>query len=584
MGQDENGKNQLDLFRPRPPDDGSVTTTRSAGMVRESGTRTRAARKKGSGPITAEQMGEQQREISVAEFFTKNRHLLGFDNPTKALLTTVKEAVDNSLDACEEAGILPDIRVEITPYRNGNGSANGNGSGNGTADPNAPERFKVAVQDNGPGVVKGQIPKIFGKLLYGSKFHRLRQSRGQQGIGISAAGMYGQLTSGQPIGIVSRTARGKPAHRFEILINTSKNQPEIVTDEVIEWEPDHGTRVEIILEARYQRGSHSVDEYLRQCAVSNPHARIVYLMPDGVEQTFERGTDLLPESPGEIKPHPYGVELGILMQMMKTTKAKKLKAFLTHDFSRVSDSVASEICHVAGISQNAWVTRIAREEADALYQAIPKVKVRNPPTNCLAPIGKDAIKAGLEKEFPADFFVSVTRIPSVYRGNPFLVEAGIAYGGKLPAEEPVKVIRFANRVPLLYQQSACAISKAVATTAWRNYGITHPKGGMPLGPLVVFVHFASVWVPFTSESKEAVAHYPEILKDLRLALQECGRTVGRHIRRVKREKEEGKKRSYIEMYLPHISIALQEILGLTDEERDADDARLVEILNRSRKA
>jgi DNA topoisomerase-6 subunit B len=578
-------KKQLDLFGSKPKRKAKSKPTQKTKTKPTVTTKTKTKRpaKKRRASLTAEEMGAQQRDISVAEFFTKNRHLLGFDNPTKALLTTVKEAVDNSLDAAEEAGILPDIKIEIRPVgeneENGRGS-NGNG---GNGDPFAPQRFVVRVTDNGPGVVKAQIPKIFGKLLYGSKFHRLRQSRGQQGIGISAAGMYGQLTTGQPTRIVSRIGKKKPAHRFDILINTQKNTPEIVEDDVVDWDLAHGTSVEIRLEARYQRGSHSVDEYLSQVAVANPHARMTYVGPDGSETVFERGTKDLPEEPKEIKPHPFGVELGVLMKMLKGTKAKKLKAFLHSDFSRVSPQVAAQICKAAGLSETAWVSRIAREEADRLYQAIPKVKIRKPPTNCLAPIGEEAIKAGLEKEYEPDFVAAVTRPPSVYRGNPFLIEVGLAYGGSLAAESPVKVIRFANRVPLLYQQSACGISKAVGQVPWRSYGVHHPRGGVPVGPLVVFVHFASVWVPFTSESKEAIAHYPEILKELKLAMQDCGRNVGRHIRRQKREAEAEKKRSYIEKYLPHIAEALQEILELSDSEREETFLRLLGILNRSRK-
>ena len=176
---------------------------------------------------TAESMAARQREISISEFFSKNRHLLGFDNPQKALLTAVKEAVDNSLDACEEAGILPVLKVDIQQL--------------------AEDRFRIAVEDNGPGIVKAQIPKIFGKLLYGSKFHTLKQARGQQGIGISAAGMYGLLTTGKSIAVTSRTGPDKPAHYYEIQIDTRKNTPQVITDKVVEWEPAHGTRVEIEL-------------------------------------------------------------------------------------------------------------------------------------------------------------------------------------------------------------------------------------------------------------------------------------------------------------------------------------------------
>src|SRR5271165_1030302 len=179
-------------------------------------------------------MATRQREISVSEFFTKNRHLLGFDNPAKALLTTVKEAVDNSLDACEEAGILPELWVEIreiAPVAMGKSSKEKAGAPGDRAAPAGPSRFRVIVQDNGPGIVKAQIPKIFAKLLYGSKFHRLKQSRGQQGIGISAAGLYGQLTTGKPVVITSKIGKGRPAYLIHLRIDTKHNQPDVVKEQ-----------------------------------------------------------------------------------------------------------------------------------------------------------------------------------------------------------------------------------------------------------------------------------------------------------------------------------------------------------------
>src|SRR5499426_4179428 len=202
--------------------------------------------------VSAGEMGARQREISVSEFFTKNRHLLGFDNPRKALLTCVKEAVDNALDACEEAGILPDIVVKVEATANG---------GPPPAVSQA-TRFRITVTDNGPGIVRQQIPPIFAKLLYGSKFHRLRMSRGQQGIGISAAGMYGQLTTGKPVTIISRTGGRSPAHFFEVQIDTKKNEPLILERKKIEWEHARGTQVTLEIEGRYQKGRASVDEYL----------------------------------------------------------------------------------------------------------------------------------------------------------------------------------------------------------------------------------------------------------------------------------------------------------------------------------
>jgi DNA topoisomerase-6 subunit B len=346
--------------------------------------------------VTAEVLAAQQRDISVSEFFAKNRHLLGFDNPRKALLTTVKEAVDNSLDACEEAGIVPEIWVHI--------------------EASGPNRFKVGVQDNGPGIMKQQIPLIFGKLLYGSKFHRLRMSRGQQGIGISAAGMYGMLTTGMPVKIISKTSPRKPSHYYEIQIDTKKNKPEIlngrgdgedippgeaghqyIVEHGIEWvthydsaegkppaEVHSGTRVTIALEGRYQRGRGSVDEYLEQTAIANPHATFHYQDPERNSKTYPRSTEELPAEPQEIRPHPYGVELGRLVTMLKETKATTLAMFLTASFSRVSSSVARRICQEAKLGVRASTKHIGRREVDALYQAIQRTKISAPSTDCIS--------------------------------------------------------------------------------------------------------------------------------------------------------------------------------------------------------
>jgi len=530
------------------------------------------------------------RDISVAEFFEKNRHMLGFDSPQKAILMAVKEAVDNSLDACEEAGILPDITVELAQV--------------------SENVFRMAVEDNGPGIVDTQIGKIFGKLLYGSKFHKLSQSRGQQGIGISAAGMYGKLTTGKPVVIRSKKARAK-AHLFVLSIDTARNRPEVHSSEVVEWDKAHGTRVEIEMEATYKKGLRSVDMYLKQTAIANPHLTLVFTDPAGEKVVYERNTKEKPRATVEIKPHPHGVELGRLIAMLSETSARSLSGFLQEEFCRVGPTVAKRIIAEAGkgLSDKSYPSRIAREEAANLHAAIQKSKISAPPTECIAPIGEELLLLGLKKELEADFYATTTRPPAVYRGNPFQVEVGLAYGkpggfgvelqesGRITkrakveatedliadADEPARVLRFANRVPLLYQQAACAITKAIIQTNWRSYGLSQPKGALPVAPMAIMVHIASVWVPFTSESKEALASYPEILKEIKKGLQEVGRKLGIYIRKGKRLKREYDKREFIETYIPHIGVALQEILGLTNEERDTTVATLEDVLHRSRK-
>jgi DNA topoisomerase-6 subunit B len=488
--------------------------------------------------------------------------LLGFDNKRKALMTAIKEAVDNSLDACEEARILPELIVEVVDMGN--------------------DRFRVVIEDNGPGIVKEQIPKVFAKLLYGSKFHTLKQSRGQQGIGISASVMYAQLTTGKPAKITSRISPKYPAYYYELHIDTQKNAPEIVKFEEIEWKKERGTRVELDIEASYQGGGQSVDEYLKQTAIINPHATIIYTNPKAEQIIFPRAIDQLPKEPKEILPHPYGVELGIMMKMLKNTDSRTLQAFLTSEFSRVGAGTAKEICENASLLPNTKPKLMSREMTEQLVKGIQKTRLISPPTDCISPIGEAAMEKSLRKEINAEFYTAVTRSPAVYRGNPFIIEVGLAYGGEQPAEEPAKIFRFANRVPLLYQQGGCAMIKSVIGTAWRSYGLSQSQGALPVGPCTVAVHIASVWVPFTSESKEAIAHYPEIIKEIKLGINECGRRLSSYVNKKRCIQAESKKRGYIETYIPYVGEALKELLELKTSDREKIESTLKETLEKKR--
>ncbi|MEO1993286.1 MAG: DNA topoisomerase VI subunit B [Pirellulales bacterium] len=616
-----------------------TTPTQRSQAARVSTPKTKRTKRR----ATAHVLAAGQRDISVSEFFAKNRHLLGFDSPRKALLTSVKEAVDNALDACEEAGILPEIWVHIEQVGE------------------SASRYRMGVQDNGPGIIRKQIPLIFGKLLYGSKFHRLRMSRGQQGIGISAAGMYGVLTTGKPVKIISKIDAKHPAHYYELRIDTKTNQPQILNGRgegvdippgqsgaslmkrhSIEWVSendhgdsiDHGTRVTIEMEAKFQRGRGSVEEYLEQTAISNPHARFHFIGPDGKERIFERANDELPPEPKEIKPHPYGVELGRLVTMLQEQPKITLTQFLTQSFSRVSGGTAKKLCTAAKLSPRSLGKKLGRGEADALFKAIQETKIPPPSTDCIVPIGEQRLLAGLHQVVPGEFFTAATRPPAVYRGNPFVIEAALAYGGGVssqkisrealvelatesdsrslrqfltttfagvgsegadkilneaqlaPRQSPSKlnkkqfdalheamqhvnaeegqsmnVLRYANRVPLQFQPAACAITQTITSTNWRSYGLSQSRGSLPSGPVTVMVHMASVWVPFTSESKEAVAHYPEIQKEIRLALQAVGRKLGMYLRRRLRVAQEGQRRSVFLRYLGEVATAVSTING-----------------------
>ncbi len=493
----------------------------------------------------AHKMARKQREISVAEFFEKNKQILGFDSLTKALVVSVKEAVDNALDACEEAQILPDIYVEI--------------------DQMGRDEYRIVVEDNGPGIIRRNIPLVFGKLLYGSRFHAIRQSRGQQGIGISAVVLYGQLTTGKPARVVSKISEEEVAYEVILSIDTKKNAPRIIKERPLLWDREHGTRIEVVIRARYVRGKQSVYEYLQQTAIVNPHAQITFVEPDGKRTIFKRATDKLPPPTREIKPHPHGIELGELLNMARNTKAYRLTSFLTTEFSRVSPKVAEEICKKAYLYGEMRPQELSIEEAKRLLDAFRKVKLMAPPTDCLSPIGETLIKKGLKNVLgslrPSFYAQPVTREPKVYSGNPFIVEAGMVYGGELPKDQPVRILRFANRVPLLYQQGADVITKAIGSVDWRRYGLEQRGGqGIPVGPAIILVHVASTRVPFTSEAKEAIAEVPEIREEIELALKALGRQLRLYNVKKQRKSKMTEKFFLVTKILPEIARKSAEIV------------------------
>ncbi|QQG39770.1 MAG: DNA topoisomerase VI subunit B [Candidatus Aenigmatarchaeota archaeon] len=510
---------------------------------------------------TAETLAKEQRAISVSEFFEKNRHLLGFDNPTKALLTVVKEAVDNSLDACEEARILPDVKVIIKPLEE--------------------NVFRVTIEDNGPGIVKQQIPHIFARLLYGSKFGRGKQSRGQQGIGISAAVLYSQLTTGKPAIIYSKPDKNKKTHMVELKLDTTKNEPKILKEEDLEDGLKHtGTKIILEIQGKYIQSKHSVDEYMRQTAIMNPHANIRYENAAGEKSDWKRTVDKLPPLPKEIKPHPHGVEMGILERMAHNTDSRTVANFMQNDFCRVGSTSAEEMCRLAGIAPNAKPRELTSEQVRKLYDAIQKVKLMRPPTDCLAPIGEKMLEEGLKNETKAEFVNAVTRDPVVYRGNPFQIEAAIAYGGDLAktqsgevasdeaVQQPAKLIRYANKMPLLYEQSSCALTKAVQGVTWRRYGMNQPGGGLPHGPAVIAVHICSTWVPYTSEGKEAIASYPEIIEEIKLAVQEVARSLFQYVSGIRKTEDRAKRQKLFEVYIPELAGDLAHLTGEKKEKME----------------
>jgi DNA topoisomerase-6 subunit B len=510
----------------------------------------------------AHKLAQKQKEISVAEFFERNKHILGFGNPTRALVTSIKEGVDNALDACEESGILPDIFVEIRTRGD--------------------DECIIVIEDNGPGIIKKQIPHIFGRLLYGSRFHAIRQSRGQQGIGISAVVLYGQLTTGKHAKITSKIQEDRPATIIELVIDTNKNRAEVINRDIEHWEKSTGTRFEISIVGDYKRGKRFVYEYLQSISIVNPHAHIVFKEPDGNEHIFERTSEILPKKSIEIKPHPYGIELGTLIKIAKNTKSRKLSSFLKTEFSSMGDRTTNAVCEKAQLDRGLDPKKMSREQFLALHKAFKKIKIMSPSTECLSPIGDTIIKRSLKhetQEISPEFIYTASRPPAVFSGSPFQVEVGIVYGGNLLKDKPVKLLRFANRVPLLYQQGDCVSTTAISSIDWRRYGFDQASGkGIPSGPAIFLTHISSTLIPFTSESKEAIADIPEIESEIKLAFRECARKVQSHIHKEIKRVKTREKFDLITKILPEIAKKSSDMLKKPVPSLDAVITKIMDVV------
>ncbi|MFQ3344094.1 MAG: DNA topoisomerase-6 subunit B [Candidatus Thalassarchaeaceae archaeon] len=502
----------------------------------------------------AEEISSKQKQIAVSEFFEKNKHFLGFDSLQRSIITAVKESVDNSLDACEEARILPTIHVELNRQKG--------------------DTIELITQDNGPGIPRNSIEDVFGKFLLGSRFHAIRQTRGQQGIGITGVVMYSQLTTGSKTNVISKIKKESSAVFVELGLDTRKNRALKTSENRDVWidkrtgeEIEQGLGIKTVMKGKYQKGKQSVYQYLRMTSIVNPHASISLIVRDKDRNIIDEGnwirtSERLPRIVSEIKPHPHGIHLGTLQRMLRESEERKMTSFLRHNFSGVSMRAAREILSKAKIDESRGPRRIKAEDAQEILLAFQQVKLLSPPMDCLSPIDDLLIKKGLSKAIDSRFASTVTRVPSVSQGNPFQVEVGLVFGGDLSADGPIEVLRFANRVPLMYQQGGCLLTKALESIDWKRYGLDHPAGrGVPKGPAALLIHLASTNVQFTSEAKEAVAENEEVYEEIRKALLEVGRGLKNYLKKSSQRKKAQEKFELVNIILPEISRKSSEILS-----------------------
>ncbi|MEB3851938.1 MAG: DNA topoisomerase VI subunit B [Desulfurococcales archaeon] len=518
------------------------------------------------------QAKERYREMSVAEFFAKNKELAGFANPTRALYQTVRELVENALDATDTHGILPEIRVEIRerPDLAPRGESR------------APPRYTVTVEDNGIGVPATEIANAFGKVLYSSKYV-IRQTRGMYGLGVKAAVLYGQATAGQPVEVVSAPVGSPYVYMKRLFIDMSKNRPVIV--EEAQWRRRgkwHGTRVSITLQGDWPRARSRIVEYIERTAIIAPYATITLITPDGTVYHYPRTTRKMPRPPREAKPHPHGVDLEQLKMIIKSTSAKTLRDMLVEEFQSVGVKTAEKFLADVGLEPDMNPKRLLDKGNGKLLGLLADRmrtyrEFRAPRSDYLSPIGEDLIVIGLRRLFAPEWVGAVTRSPKAYEGHPFIVEAGIAYGGAIkPRDEPL-LLRYANKIPLLYEEREDVSWKVVSRINWKLYGVDFPA------PLVVLVHIASTKVPYKGVGKESISEVPEIEAEIRAAVQEVARRLRAYLSRKKREAEVRRKIVTISKYIPEVARSLAVLSKPPDRwepPRPEEEREIVEALVR----
>ena len=471
-------------------------------------------------------------EISASDFFYRNRDIAGFTNPTRAIFAAIRELVENSLDAAESLRIPPDIYVRLSFESEATKET---------------QVYKLRVEDNGSGIQPKFIPSAFGQVLFGSKY-KLKQMRGTFGLGGKMAVLYGQITTHQPAYVTSSTGSAK-IYSFKLMMDIQRNRPIILDRKVLinkdQW---RGTIVEFTLEGDYLRAKSKVLEYFKQTAMVNPYANLTFVDPKGRLYTFTRATKEMPEPPKETLPHPYGVDVELLQRLIHISPHKNMQEFLKFHFHRVGDITASKFLEFSGISPSKNPKRLSHEEIVKLTQMLKKFKEFLPPdASCLSPLGEQLLKAGISKELKPEYLVVNQRKPSTYAGHPFIIEMGIAYGGEVPKKNNFIIYRFANKIPLLYDEASDVSFRVIAGMNWRRYKAS------PEMPIAIVVHICSTKVPYKTVGKEFIADRPEVRREIANALRESGRRLQHFLSKREHVDREKKRLSIFSKYLPKIA-------------------------------
>lgn len=511
---------------------------------------------------------------STAEYFAKNLQQVGFSSPLKAVLTTLKEAVDNSLDACEEAGILPEITVEVR--KTGAGSSK------------SADLIEIIVEDNGPGIDPDDLPKVFGEYLASSKFGRGQCTRGQQGIGISAAVTWAQLTNASGVLVTSKTSRMRKAIQATIDVDIKQNKGSIKSKDSIDWEKPHGLRVEFRIDGRIQlNGDGGLLTYLEGTTLVNPHLTIKYKLAENDWVNIERVSDTVPDVPSATLPHPHTMKLGEFITHAGLYGKVEFGKFLKTGFSRVSDLTLKDLVK-NGLPKALLMqptNKLNEEQLKTAFQVIGKTELQSPSTRSVLTVGEESMAKSILRLGDVDFFSVVTRKPRIADFKPVVVEVALARFLNRGAEtDSIQLLRFANRVPLQFDKSACAITNAVESVNWRSYGLQQSKDSLPLGPYVFAISVVSPFIKFKNASKETIDASDELVEEIRRALMQAGQKLSRHIRRENKEADLERKIAHIEQFGPILVDGLVRISGAKPARKAKAEEGLKKLLGRDARA
>lgn len=509
---------------------------------------------------------------STAEYFAKNLQQVGFSSPFKAVLTTLKEAVDNSLDACEDAGILPELFISIKKV--------GNGASKNT------DLVEIIVEDNGPGLESDDLPKVFGEYLASSKFGRGRCSRGQQGIGISAATTWAQLTNASGVKVISKTNRMKKAVQAIVDVDIKGNKGLMKNKSSMDWEKKHGLRVEFRIDGRVQlNGDGGLLTYLEGTTLVNPHLSLSYELLEEPAKIIDRVTEEIPHVPPPTLPHPHTMKLGEFMTHSALYGKMPLNGFLKKGFSRISDSVLGEMVK-KGLPKSLLtksLTSISEGEFKKVYHAVQETDLMAPTTKSVLTVGEEGLSKSVLRLGEVDFFSVVTRKPKICDFKPVVVEVAIARflnRGSDDNETSIQLLRFANRVPLQFDKGACAITRAVESVSWRSYGLNQQKGALPTGPYVFAISVTSPFIKFKNASKETIDGSDELIEEIRRALMQAGQKLSRHIRAEDKAADLERKLQHIEKFGPILVQGLARIVSAPKSREKKAEEGLQKLLGR----